>query len=99
MINTNDIRPEDFKGIYSEIAEVIGIEATIKLHDIFQGQQLVFPKKLYTKNFIVKTIKREKKEGEVINLRKSASKFGYTERWLRQMINDEKTTRNGENYE
>ena len=56
MIDTKDIQPTDFVSIYKDIAEVIGIEATMKLHDNFQGQQLVLPKKLYTKDFIVKSI-------------------------------------------
>ena len=42
----------DFAGIYKEIAEVIGIEATITLHDNFQGQQITLPKKLFAKDFI-----------------------------------------------
>ena len=59
MIDTKDIQPTDFVSIYKDIAEVIGIEATMKLHDNFQGQQLVLPKKLYTKDFIVKSIKQK----------------------------------------
>lgn len=96
MIDTKDIQPTDFVSIYKDIAEVIGIEATMKLHDNFQGQQLVLPKKLYTKDFIVKSIKQKAERGEEVNLRKTALQYGYTERWLRQMINDEKTKRNGD---
>ena len=96
MIDTKDIQPTDVVSIYKDIAEVIGIEATMKLHDNFQGQQLVLPKKLYTKDFIVKSIKQKAERGEEVNLRKTALQYGYTERWLRQMINDEKTKRNGD---
>ena len=96
MIDTKDIQPTDFVSIYKDIAEVIGIEATMKLRDNFQGQQLVLPKKLYTKDFIVKSIKQKAERGEEVNLRKTALQYGYTERWLRQMINDEKTKRNGD---
>lgn len=63
MIDTKDIQPTDFVSIYKDIAEVIGIEATMKLHDNFQGQQLVLPKKLYTKDFIVKSIKQKAERG------------------------------------
>ena len=47
----------DFAGIYKEIAEVIGIEATITLHDNFQGQQITLPKKLFAKDFILRQVK------------------------------------------
>ena len=41
-------------------------------------------------------IKQKAERGEEVNLRKTALQYGYTERWLRQMINDEKTKRNGD---
>ena len=49
MIDTKDIQPTDFVSIYKDIAEVIGIEATMKLHDNFQGQQLDFQKSFIPK--------------------------------------------------
>lgn len=46
------IIPSDLAGIYKDIAEVIGIEATMLLHKEFQGQQITFPKKVYSKAYI-----------------------------------------------
>ena len=78
MIDTKDIQPTDFVSIYKDIAEVIGIEATMKLHDNFQGQQLVLPKKLYTKDFIVKSIK-QKADGLGISEKSHLSVFHFAD--------------------
>lgn len=87
MKKTDELSINDFTGAYKEIAEVIGIEATINLHKHFQGQQITLPKKLYTKDYIVSKV-RSNESGS--NVRSVASEFGYTERRLRQIIKDTK---------
>lgn len=87
MNRTEEVSVDDFTGAYKEIAEVIGIEATINLHKHFQGQQITLPKKLYTKDYIVSKVKSN--EGGS-NVRSVASEFGYTERRLRQIIKESK---------
>ena len=77
MIKESEIKANDLSGIYKEIADIIGIEKTILLHDNFQGQQVTFPKKLYTKEYIIRKLK-ENEENE--NMRTIAFKYGYTER-------------------
>lgn len=76
----------DFAGIYKEIAEVIGIEATITLHDNFQGQQITLPKKLFAKDFILRQVKEG---GNSINIKEVAFRYGYTERRLRQILKED----------
>ena len=86
----NNIKPSDLAGIYKEIAEVIGLEATFLLHKEFQGQQITFPKKIYSKAFILQKIQIEKP----MNIKAIASKYGYTDRSLRQMIKENKGDNN-----
>ncbi|MFR1831695.1 MAG: Mor transcription activator family protein [Lachnospiraceae bacterium] len=86
MANNPNITPVDFAGIYKEIAEVIGIEATILLHDNFQGQQITFPKKLFTKKHIIQQVKQS---GSNADIKIVASQYGYTERRLRQMMKEQ----------
>lgn len=84
MIN-NRVQPSDLTGIYKDIAEVIGLEATFLLHKEFQGQQVTFPKKLYTKAYILQQLQQEK---QPISIRTIASKYGYTERRIRQILKE-----------
>lgn len=84
--NSQRLNITDLSGIYKDIAEVIGIDATILLHNHFQGQQITFPKKLYTKDYIIRQVK-----GESINnnIKYIANKYGYTERRLRQILREQ----------
>lgn len=85
MQEEQKIIPADFIGVYKEIAEVIGVESTIALHNTFQGQQITLPKKLYTQEYILQQVKCE---GNSSNIKRVALQFGYTERRLRQIIKE-----------
>ena len=74
---------EDFADVYMEIANVAGAEAAITVHKLFKGQQILFPQKLYKKEYIYAYIK-ENYNGK--NVRELAQKFGYSERRVRQII-------------
>ena len=75
---------EDFADIYEEIANELGIEVAIKLHQLFKGQQILFPQKLYKKEYIHEYI-RTNYNGQ--NVRELSQKFGYSDRRVRQIIN------------
>ena len=51
----------DYKGIYADIAQILGEDTVIKLHRHFRGQQITFPMKLYSnayvENYILKNHK------------------------------------------
>ena len=72
-------------GIYREIAEIAGEEIARPIHANFKGQQVVFPNKLYSSQYIAEKIQLEY-DGK--NIRQLAMKYGYTERWLRKIIKD-----------
>lgn len=80
----NNIKPSELAGIYKDIAELIGIEKTLLLHKEFQGQQITFPKKLFSKAYILNKIQEDKP----LDIRSIASEYGYTERRLRQMLKE-----------
>ena len=50
------------------------------------GQQITFPKRLYTKEYVVQETKDITSSAE---LKKEALKYGYTERRLKQLIKEE----------
>lgn len=79
-----NIKPSDLAGIYKDIAELIGIEKTLLLHKEFQGQQITFPKKVFSKAYILNKIQDDKP----VDFKSIASEYGYTERRLRQIIKE-----------
>ena len=85
LFKKRGVTPDDFAGVYKEIAEVIGVDATVLLHDSFKGQQINLPKKLYTKEYVVIQVENGNSPESI---KKVAREFGYTERRLRQLIKE-----------
>ncbi len=77
-------KPQDLVGIYGELAEIIGIENAIIIYEHFKGQQVSFPTRLYSKDFIVEQAVSDDSQP----IKKLATQYGYTERRLRQIIKE-----------
>lgn len=75
---------EDFKGIYKNIVDLLGEEATRKLYKNYKGQQITFPMRLYSKKYVLRVIK-DKYNGD--NLIELSRELDYSERWMRKLIN------------
>lgn len=84
-INTNKIKGEYLNGAYSELSEILGIDAVLKLHGKYRGTQLFFPVELFSREFIIMQIIDEY-NGH--NIKELATKYGYTERWVRHILKD-----------
>lgn len=84
-INTNKIKGEYLNGAYSELAAIIGIDAVLKLHSKYRGTQLFFPVELFSREFIIMQIIDEY-NGH--NIKELATKYGYTEKWVRKILKD-----------
>ena len=82
------MRAEDLSEIYKEIAEKIGIDNAIAIHDLFQGQQVQFPQKLYNKEYTYRCIIASY-NGR--NIRQLAQQFGYSDRRIRQILKEHGT--------
>ena len=80
-----NIKAEQLNGVYSEIATLLGVEAAIKLHSRFRGTQLSLPVELLSREYIFEQIV---KEYNGTNIRDLASKYGYTEKWIRKIVKD-----------
>lgn len=76
-----------YAGIYNDLLELLGEDAVQIIYENMAGQQITFPKRLYTKEYVVQeTI-------GIVNsteLKREAMKYGYTERRLKQLIKEEK---------
>ncbi len=75
---------KDFADIYAEIAGIAGVDVAIALHNHFKGQQILFPQKLYNKEYMYNYI-RQNYNGR--NVRELSQKFGLSDRRIRQIIN------------
>ena len=82
-IKEKELRPEHLCGAYSEIATLLGVEAALKLHNRFRGTQVSFPVELLSREYIFEQIK---KEYDGSNIRELATKYGYTEKWIRKIV-------------
>lgn len=74
----------DYKGIYADMVDILGEEIVVKLHKYYRGQQITFPMKLYSnqyiKNYIINNYKSK-------TLKEMCRELGYTEGWIKQLIN------------
>lgn len=79
-INSN---PERYSGVYKELAELLGDNATMKIWKRFSGLNITFPQKLYSKEYreeIIKEKMHTMKPSEIAKL------LGLSERRVRQII-------------
>lgn len=79
-------RPQDLVGIYGDLAEIIGVDNAIIIYKYFKGQQVSFPTRLYSKDFIVSQAISDESQ----TIKKLATQYGYSERRLRQIIQEKK---------
>ena len=84
-----DATADELAGIYTEVAEEIGMDNAYALFKHFRGQQLSFPLKFYSSDSIAKRICTEKEEG--FSTREIARKYGYSESRVRQILSQSKT--------
>ncbi len=82
-IMNDNIKVSDLKRVYKEIAEECGFETTLKIHKLFAGQNVSFPKRIYTYSYIYDHIRRNY-NGE--NIDELADKFCLTPRRIRQIL-------------
>lgn len=93
-MNSKNLKCEHLNGTYNELANLLGIDAVFKLYNAYRGQQISFPVQLYSREFIVMQIVNEY-DGH--NIKQLATKFGYSEKWVRKILKehiDEKDKKN-----
>lgn len=86
MEKEKEIQSKDLAGIYCDIANIVGVEETKKLYSSLRGQQVTFPMRLYTQEYVIKEVRKKKQKDSIGKL---AAEYGYTEKWLRKMIKNE----------
>ena len=85
MLDTKNIKGEYLNGVYNELANLLDIGDVLKIHESFRGQQVTFPVDLFSKEYIASHIAQEY-NGH--NVKQLATKFGYSEKWIRKILKD-----------
>lgn len=80
-----NIKNENLNGVYCEVANLLGVEAAQTLHTAFRGQQINFPVNFFKSEYIGSQII---KEYDGHNVKQLATKYGYSEKWIRKMIKE-----------
>lgn len=83
QIDKKRIEGGHLNGIYEEISSLLGIDITLKIYEHFKGQQISFPVRLFSQEFVVSEIARSY---DGTNINALATKFGYSERWIREVL-------------
>lgn len=81
-----DIEIKDLDEPYYQIAEKVGIDIAIEIAKMFQGSQVYFPKVETSCNPRRKELIRHEFNG--YNYKELAEKYGFTERWVREICKD-----------
>ncbi|MCI9146500.1 MAG: Mor transcription activator family protein [Eubacterium sp.] len=84
-MDPSKLKCEYLNGAYNDIANLLGMDAVLKLHAAYRGQQITFPVHLFTKEFIAAQIVNEY---DGYNVKQLATKFGYSEKWIRKILKD-----------
>lgn len=82
-INKDKLKASQLNGAYAEIASILGVEAALKLHSQYRGTQISFPVELLKREYIFEQIINEY---DGTNIRELATKYGYTEKWIRKIV-------------
>lgn len=85
MLDTKNIKGEYLNGVYNDLANLLGIDVVLKIHASYRGQQVTFPVELFSKEFIAMQIVTEY---DGYNVKQLATKFGYSEKWIRKILKD-----------
>lgn len=78
-----EVKERDYNGIYGDMVEILGEEVTYEIWKNFRGQQISCPMRLYSKEY---TLNYLQKHYNGKNLRELSRQLGYSERWIKQLI-------------
>ena len=76
-------KAQHYNGIYHDMVIILGEEMTKKIYQFYRGQQVTFPMRLYSNQYTIEYLIQHY-NGQ--NLKQLSRELGYTERWIKQLI-------------
>lgn len=84
VIKMNEIKPEQLQSIYAELCSIVGLENVLQIYSAYKGQQVTFPQRLFSKEYVTKQIIDEHKNGKTAA--EISKKYSYSTRWVNKII-------------
>lgn len=84
----NQVDSTALQPLYERLGQELGLEAMQKIWNEFKGMQVNFPAHLYNRDR-VKAKVWEQFDGH--NVQDLARKYGYSQKWVQQVINEDKS--------
>lgn len=79
------LKSRDYNGVYSDIIQQFDEELVKEIHKLYRGQQVTFPMRLYSKEYVLNYIS-ENYNGK--NIKKLSMELNYSERWVKKLIDN-----------
>ncbi|SHL55576.1 Mor transcription activator family protein [Anaerocolumna jejuensis DSM 15929] len=76
-----------YNGIYEDMVDYLGLDITIRVFERYKGQQVTFPVKLHSMDYIISQVSNISSGKEIKDI---ARKYDYSEQWIRRMIRKKK---------
>lgn len=76
-------KKDDFKDIYAEMSELLGEEVVLMIHKYYKGQQINFPMKLYSNEYVERYILNYYGKKTI---REMSRELGYSDKWVSKLI-------------
>jgi len=85
-----EIEIELLQESYAQLNEIVGTEQMTKIFELYRGRQISFPMRLYDRKKVSQQI-IEEYDGH--NLAQLTQKYDYSQRWIRQIIQNDRQSR------
>lgn len=87
-IDKKHMKSSTLNGVYETISELIGFDNAVKLYENFRGNQVNFPQKLFSKEFVLQEAIKAY-DGTSKSINKIATKYNYSERTIRDWMKEQ----------
>ncbi|WP_436667254.1 hypothetical protein [Latilactobacillus sakei] len=77
----------DYKALhpsYKALWDLVGEENMLKIYEEFRGTQLQLPMRLYERNALESVLRS--KDQESLDIKELSKQYGFSPRWIRQII-------------
>jgi len=78
---------------YRGLSELVGVESMLKIYHQYKGMQMTIPTHLYDRTLAAKKVRAEY-TGQ--NQQELARKYGYSQKWIRQVTRESENQKNNE---
>lgn len=85
MLTAEQAEREALNDTYKELFDLVGYENMLALYEHYKGLQITFPITLFDRDYLKAQIRKEY-NGK--NTRELAHRYGYSERWIRRIVEE-----------